>query len=65
MSTVQGKADKDRADKEPVKAEKLKAKEVYTLIGTGKNKHMPKGVSFDVLGADAEIIINAGKATLK
>jgi hypothetical protein len=57
---------KDTAPKEtPAKeALKLKAGQLYTIIGTGK-AGLAKGAEYEVLGGDAEIIINAGKATLK
>jgi hypothetical protein len=63
MATSQKSADKDP------KEVKLEAGKVYTIIGTGfstKGKaFLEKGVEYEVLGADAEVIINSGKATLK
>ena len=47
------------------KDQKLDPKKVYTVIGTGKNKHLPKGVEAIIGGGDASILIEKGAVTLK
>jgi len=63
MATTQ-KDDKEPAKAPAKEALKLKAGQLYTIIGTGK-AGLAKGAEYEVTGGDAEIIINAGKATLK
>lgn len=56
----------DKAAEQPkAKAPELKSGEVYTVVGTGKNRHLAKGNEYSVSGADAALIIEAGGATLK
>jgi hypothetical protein len=59
--------DKTQPSKDPVK---LKADQLYTIIGAGQTGKKGKaalaeGVEYEVPGADAELIVNAGRATLK
>lgn len=53
------------AEQKEVTVPKLDPKKTYTVIGTGANRHMAKGTEHIVGGADATIIIKAGRATLK
>lgn len=47
------------------KAPELDVKKVYTVIGTGTNKHIAKGSESIIGGGDAMILIEKGAVTLK
>ena len=57
--------DKEAAAAPKVEAVKLEPRATYTVVGTGTSRHMPAGSEHSVSGANAMILIEAGRATLK
>ena len=47
------------------KDQKLDPKKVYTVVGTGKHKFLPKGYEAIIGGGDAAILIEKGAITVK
>lgn len=57
--------DKTKTKKETVKKQEFNHSQMYSIVGTGKSKHLAKGYEAEVGGETCELLINKGYAELK
>lgn len=55
----------DKPKKETVKKQEFNHSQMYSIVGTGKSKHLSKGYEAEVGGETCELLINKGYAELK